>query len=89
MPGLDKTKAVKPTSNMAMVYYYDNTGKIKMCPIETGLTDGKNTEIINTRDLKAGTKIITGSDDATTITTTKKTTTNSFGGQNGPPPPMM
>ncbi len=92
MNDLSKKKSSKTNSSMAMVYYYDVSGKIKMCPVETGLTDGKNTEIVRSRELKAGIKVITGSDDASTTSSssTKKTnTTNSLGGQNGPPPPMM
>jgi HlyD family secretion protein len=83
-------KSTKSNSGMAMVYFYDDSGKIRMCPVETGLTDGKNTEVVHSPDLKEGTKVITGSDDSSTSTSTKtKTTTNSLGGQNGPPPPMM
>jgi HlyD family secretion protein len=92
MNGVASKKLSKVGSAMAMVYYYDASGKIRMCPVETGLTDGKNTEIIRSRDLKAGIKVITGSDDASTTSSssTKRTnTTNSLGGQNGPPPPMM
>lgn len=93
-PGMNDAIAKKSskTSSMAMVYYYDASGKIKMEPVVTGLTDGKNTEIVRSRGLKAGIKVITGSDDASTTSsssTKKTTTTNSLGGQNGPPPPMM
>lgn len=91
MNGTSAKKSAKISSSMAMVYYYDVSGKIKMSPVETGLTDGKNTEIVRSRDLKAGTKVITGSDEAsgTSTSSTKSKSTNSLGGQNGPPPPMM
>ena len=91
-PGMNDANAKKSVKmSMSMVYFYDASGKIMMCPVETGITDGKNTEILHSRDLKVGTKVITGSDDASTTTssTTKTKTTNSLGGQNGPPPPMM
>ncbi len=95
-PGMNDAaskKSSKAASTMALVYYYDSTGKIKMSPVETGLTDGKNTEIVHSRELRVGIKVITGSDDAgdssSSTTSTKSKTTNSLGSQNGPPPPMM
>jgi HlyD family secretion protein len=91
-PGMNDA-AVKKSgrATMSMIYFYDNSGKIMMGPVETGITDGKFTEVVHSRDLKVGTKVITGSDDAgsTTSSQTKTKTTNSFGSQNGPPPPMM
>ncbi len=74
------------------VYYLDSNGKIRMSPLITGLTDGKNTEVVRSRDLKSGMKVITGLQDSES-TTTKKSTNPLNQNQSGPgaggPPPMM
>ncbi|PIP77041.1 MAG: efflux transporter periplasmic adaptor subunit [Ignavibacteria bacterium CG22_combo_CG10-13_8_21_14_all_37_15] len=43
---------------MNRVWYFDENNKLKMSMISTGLTDGKNTEIVRGRNLKEGMKII-------------------------------
>ena len=77
------------------VWYMDNNGKLKVEPIATGITDGKNTEIVKSRNLEAGTKIITGileeSSETSSNTTTNALTGQSsnrrgMGGPGGPPP---
>jgi len=77
---------------MAKVYYLDTNGKMKMSPIMTGLTDGKNTEVVRSRNLKTGMKVITGLQETGT-STTKKSTNPLNQNQDGPgaggPPPMM
>jgi HlyD family secretion protein len=74
--------------SMTRIYYMDANGKIKIAPIIIGITDGKNTEVLISKDLKAGMKIITGSQDESTSTSTKTKSTNTMQ-QNGPPPMMM
>ena len=76
------------TENMKKVYYLDDNGKLKMSPVITGLTDGKNTEIVNSRELKEGMKIIIGSETGTTTTKSSNSLT-SPSNQGGPPPMMM
>ena len=72
---------------MKRVYYLDTNGKLKMTPILTGLTDGRNTEVIRARDLNKGMKIIIGSDSETS--TTKGPNSLTPNGQGGPPRMMM
>lgn len=75
------------------VYYLDSKGKLKMSPIITGLTDGKNTEVARSRDLKSGMKVITGLQETGTSTTKKSTNplnqNQGSPGAGGPPPMMM
>jgi len=42
------------------IWYLDENGKLKMAMAVLGLTDGKNTEIVHSRSLKDGMKVITG-----------------------------
>lgn len=72
------------TNNMEKVYFVDGDGKIKIMPVQIGLTDGKNTEIVSSPGLKEGLKIITGSQDNSTATAKKSSTLTQQG-----PPPMM
>lgn len=94
MPRPDFNKSgmiqTQPKSNttMSKIYFYDRNGKIKISPVEIGLTDGKNTEIIQGRELIEGTKIITGSEEAVSAPAKSANTLNGSQ-QNGPPPPMM
>jgi HlyD family secretion protein len=72
------------SGNMEKVYYVDRNGKVKIVPIVTGLNDGKNSEIIMSRDLKEGMKVITGSQESSSSTDKKSNTLSQPG-----PPPMM
>ena len=78
----------KSSGSMSKVYYYDTAGKIKICPIITGLTDGKNTEIVMSRELREGIKVITGMEDEI-VSSSKTSKPLNTTQQNGPPPPMM
>lgn len=73
--------------NFVKVYYQDNNGKTKIGFVVTGLTDGKSTEIISSREIKKGMKIINGTQESTSTKSTNKTSNSSP--QNGPPPMMM
>ncbi len=46
------------------VWYFDDKGKLQMARAVLGLTDGKNTEVVRSRELKEGMKIITGQQNA-------------------------
>ncbi len=46
--------------NFGRVFYLDDNGKLKMAFAAIGLTDGKNTEIVRSRNLTEGMKVITG-----------------------------
>ncbi len=52
--------------NMGRVWYFDDSGKLRISMIRTGLSDGKKTEIVSSRDLKEGMKVITGADNGET-----------------------
>ena len=72
---------------MNRVWYLDENNKLQMSPVFTGLTDGKNTEIVRGRNLKEGMKIISGIIEGNAPVTT--TSTNPFnptpqGGNRGP-----
>jgi HlyD family secretion protein len=41
-----------------VIWYVDETGDIRLEPVKVGATDGKNTEIVSSRDLKEGMQII-------------------------------
>ncbi len=47
------------------VWYFDNNGKLKMAVAVLGLNDGKNTEIVRSRNLKDGMKVIAGIQNST------------------------
>lgn len=74
-------------NNMGSVWYLDNNGKLKVDFVLLGLTDGKKTEIVKTRDLIEGMNVITGTDgsseETTTTTSSNVLNSRSFG---GPPP---
>lgn len=77
-------------NKMKRIFYLDATGKLKVSPVMIGLTDGKNTEVIASRELKEGIKIITGFQEEENAASSKKT--NSLTSPQGggmPPPPMM
>ncbi|MBI3125577.1 MAG: efflux RND transporter periplasmic adaptor subunit [Ignavibacteriales bacterium] len=77
-------------NKMKRIFYLDSTGKLKVSPVMIGLTDGKNTEVIASRELKEGMKIITGFQEEENSASSKKTNTlTSPQGGGMPPPPMM
>jgi len=45
---------------MNRVWYFDDNNKLQMSMVFSGLTDGKNTEIVRGRNLKEGMKVIAG-----------------------------
>jgi HlyD family secretion protein len=49
------------SNDMKQVWYIDDHGKLAMEPIKTGITDGSKTEIIRSRHLKEGMKLINSS----------------------------
>ena len=51
--------------NFGTIWYMDKNNKLKMGFAVLGLTDGKNTEIVRSRNLKDGMKVITGMQDNT------------------------
>lgn len=89
-PPQDFGNAAQVKNKMKQVFYLDNNGKLKMSPVMIGLTDGKNTEILGSRELKEGMKIITGIqnvEESSSSGGTNSLTSPQGGGM--PPPPMM
>lgn len=76
-------------TGMMKVIYIDSNGKYRVSPVETGLTDGKNTEITRSRELKEGMQLITGSKEANNTKTKSSSPLTPSGPQSGGPPPMM
>lgn len=80
--------------DMTMLWYLDSKNEIMGARIQTGITDGKNTEIVRGRNIEEGMKIITGlkSNAKTASTSTNRTSTtteNPMGGGFGGGPPRF
>jgi hypothetical protein len=54
----------RPPSDMKQVWFLDKDGKLAMEPIKAGISDGSKTEIVRSRNLEAGMKVINGSHKA-------------------------
>ena len=81
-------------AKMSRVFYLDEAGKLDIAHFVAGMSDGTVTEILESRELKDGIRVITG------VTTTKKKTSGAnvlsslmggnrsgkSGGPSGPPP---
>ncbi|MDP3583415.1 MAG: hypothetical protein Q8S39_15865, partial [Ignavibacteria bacterium] len=77
-------------NKMKRIFFLDDNGKLKMGPVMIGLTDGKNTEIIGSRELKEGMKIITGIQEVESESSSSGTNSLTSPQRGGmPPPPMM
>jgi len=46
--------------NFGRVWYLDDDGKLAMGMVFLGISDGKNSEIVRSRNIKEGMKLITG-----------------------------
>jgi HlyD family secretion protein len=69
--------------SMTTVWYLDSLGQLSAAPIRTGMTDKANTEVVGSRVLTEGMKIIVGvAEPSSTKTTT--TTASPVGGLTGP-----
>ncbi len=64
--------------NFGTVWFLDNNGKLKMGMAVLGLTDGKSTEIVRSRSLKDGMKVITGVQNSSDSGNTNNQTRNNF-----------
>ncbi|MBN1210954.1 MAG: hypothetical protein JXA92_00105, partial [candidate division Zixibacteria bacterium] len=69
--------------DMGQVWYLDGDGCLQMEMLRTGMTDGVNTEVVRSRNLNEGMKIINGLETGSTSSTK---TTNNQGGFRPPPP---
>jgi HlyD family secretion protein len=78
--------------NLGQIWYLDETGELAMEPVETGVADDNNIEIIRYRYLRAGMKVICGFVEPKKKEKDAINNTNQiFGGTpqsgGGPPPP--
>ncbi len=53
-PDMDSGRVQEPPEDVATLWYIDDENRLSMMPIRTGATDGKNTEIVEGRDIKEG-----------------------------------
>ncbi len=58
--GQNNQNVNRSTTNFGRFWYLNNQGKPQMGTAVLGLTDGKNTEVVRSRILKDGMKVITG-----------------------------
>ena len=66
-------------SNSGTLWYLDDQGNLKAARVRTGINDGTTTEVTG-KDIKAGMKIIAGTESATQ--TAQKTASTPFGANN-------
>ncbi len=60
-------------SQFGRLWYFDQNGKLQMSGVVLGITDGKNTEIVRSRNAKEGMNVISGIIDNSTASTTPQT----------------
>ncbi len=80
-PGANSTKS-RP-KDAAAVWYLDENNRLAMAPFKAGITDGKLTEVVISRDLKEGMQVIVGMSSGNATKTTSSTQRNF-----GPPRPF-
>jgi len=76
----------QPPSDMKQVWFLDEDGKLTMEPIKTGISDGSKTEIVRSRHLKEGMKVINGSGKSGSISGQSNVNLNRTFGSPGPRP---
>lgn len=80
--GGQNSKQSRP-KDAGQVWYLDENNKLVMAPFKAGITDGKLTEIVMSRDLKEGMQVIVGMTGGNEKKTTSSTQRNF-----GPPRPF-
>jgi len=56
--------------NVGQLWYFDSQGQLTMDRVHVGMTDGTNTEIMMSRNLKEGMQVITGNNGTSSKSTT-------------------
>jgi HlyD family secretion protein len=82
--GKGMSKFQKP-KDMGQVWYLDQNGKLAMDFVRTGTTDGASTEILMSRHLQQGMKVITGTESNDSKKSSSQNTAPRFG-PGGPRP---
>lgn len=75
-----------PLSSLKQLWILDESGRLIMIPVRTGITDGTNTEILDGPMLKEGMKVISGNKSSKEEKT--GTTKQQSGPPGGGPPPF-
>lgn len=77
-------KSTRPTP----IWYVNESGQILMALVKTGLSDTKNTEILENPEIKEGTKIIVSliANGKNSISNSSNNQQRGMGGPGGPPP---
>ncbi|HWQ81467.1 MAG TPA: efflux RND transporter periplasmic adaptor subunit [Ignavibacteria bacterium] len=73
-------------STIKQLWFLDESGRLTMIPVRTGITDGTNTEILESPMLKEGMKVISGNNSSKDEKT--GTTKSQSGPPGGGPPPF-
>jgi len=68
------------------VFYLDEAGQPQMTHFLPGTSDGQMTEILESRQLQEGLRVITGVSSAQTASAQKSLLSNRNAGMQGPPP---
>lgn len=78
-----RNRSGQAPEDMGQVWYLGDDGSLEMAMLKIGLSDGVNTEIIMSRDLKEGMEIISKTGSGSSSSTSNKNSNMGFG---GPPP---
>jgi HlyD family secretion protein len=76
--------SMKKSDDMKMLWYIDKDGLLAMAPVRVGITDGTNTEIVESPVFKTGMQVISGNETA--AKSSAKSASKSQSGPPGPPP---
>ena len=76
----------RSAADMGRVWYLDEDGQPAMAPVRTGMTDGVNTEVVRSRDLVEGAKVIVGYGAASSTISSSSNNRQQGPGFGGPPP---
>lgn len=79
-------RSAQPPENAGMVWFLDSLGRIAPAPVQTGMTDGSNIEIVRSPVLTEGMQIIAG--ESTDEESSSATTTTQQRRPMGGPPGM-
>lgn len=72
-------KGNSDASKRGAVWFVNDKGEYEMSYLQLGLTDGKNTEVVRSRNLKEGMKLITGSTEVSTDNNSNRFMMRRFG----------
>ncbi len=80
-PSMGDQSGSQRSRNFGQIWYLDQHGKLAMDFVRTGMTDGTNTEIVKSRNLKEGMKVITGLEPSEKAKNNAESSNRGFGGR--------